>query len=111
MPGETNAGRMKNDRKPCKLKLDERDRICQQTKDDTRRLRGRIAEAESSAPEDSHAEQRRLQILWDAHMQKMPLPRRHQRTSVLLLSWAPECDDLGTQDEVRVRSAPLARHP
>jgi hypothetical protein len=70
-----------------------------------------IAEAESSAPEDSHAEQRRLQILWDAHMQKMPLPRRHQRTSVLLLSWAPECDDLGTQDEVRVRSAPLARHP
>jgi hypothetical protein len=68
------------------------------------RLGEEVIESEHSALEDSQAEQASLRILWDAHMQKLPLPRRYQRTSVLLLSWAEECDYLGTKDEVCARS-------
>ncbi|KAK5733770.1 hypothetical protein LTR17_009474 [Elasticomyces elasticus] len=40
-------------------------------------------------------------MLWDEHMRFPSRQIRHAKTAVLLLSWAPEVDDLGVQSEMR----------
>ncbi len=46
------------------------------------------------------SEQARLGLLWDTNMSQSVKPVKHDKTAVLLISWAEGCGDLDTKKEV-----------